>query len=381
MPTNDYSKNIVYLSKEQYQELITNETLTVNGQTITYNDNDIYVTPQAEPVTDVRVAGTSITNDGIANIPYGAGLNTAEAYGLRILNDSGSIRIVNPGDDEFKVGIRMGKPIAPGQQHLATFYGLAKAAGHDEASSTEPLGTYTPEAKGAIQKMLGVSDLIATEENNLIASKAYAVGDIFTANGKLYKATAAIAVDVAIIPAVEGEEIMGANCEETSVGEGFPHDVQVNGVSIVSNGIANVPRASVTQDGVVRIAGYGLKWGSSGLSNYVVIDKASDDSIKQSSTTNYGLYYPIVPANQHQAAFYGLAKAAGADEKNSTLPVGQYTDTAKAAIRSMIGAAATNDISQNVTDLTNDAHFTSASFVGTGLVLSTASTYVEGVSF
>ena len=40
---------------------------------------------------------------------------------------------------------------------------------------------------------------------------------------------------------------------------------------------------------------------------------------------------------QHKSTFYGLAKAAGADEKNSTLPVGQYTDNAKASIKAMLG--------------------------------------------
>jgi len=41
----NYSKKIVYLSKAQYQELIANNSVTVNGVTVTYNENDIYVTP------------------------------------------------------------------------------------------------------------------------------------------------------------------------------------------------------------------------------------------------------------------------------------------------------------------------------------------------
>ena len=48
MPAN-YSTNIVYLSKAQYQELLTNQTISVSGTTVTYNENDIYVTPQEEP--------------------------------------------------------------------------------------------------------------------------------------------------------------------------------------------------------------------------------------------------------------------------------------------------------------------------------------------
>lgn len=65
----DFSKRIIYLSDAQRQELFTNGSITVDGTTITYSDNDIYVTPQSEPVTDVRVNGTSVTSAGVANIP------------------------------------------------------------------------------------------------------------------------------------------------------------------------------------------------------------------------------------------------------------------------------------------------------------------------
>jgi uncharacterized protein (UPF0333 family) len=63
------SKQIVYLSQAQYAELIANGTITVDGVTVNYDENDIYVTPQAEPVTDVKVAGMSITSNGAANVP------------------------------------------------------------------------------------------------------------------------------------------------------------------------------------------------------------------------------------------------------------------------------------------------------------------------
>lgn len=49
---------------------------------------------------------------------------------------------------------------------------------------------------------------------------------------------------------------------------------------------------------------------------------------------------PIVPANEHEAAFYGLAKAAGdSTQRASNNEVGTYTDSAKAAILAMLGAA------------------------------------------
>jgi hypothetical protein len=108
-------------------------------------------------------------------------------------------------------------------------------------------------------------------------------------------------------------------------------DVQVNGTSILENGVANVPVASTTKLGAVKInTNYGVVASPAGeLLTYT----AGDALIKAGSNQ----YRPIAPYFQHKAAFYGLAKAAGSDEKNSTLPVGQYTDEAKIAIQKMLG--------------------------------------------
>jgi len=240
------SKQIVYLSQSQYAELIANGTITVDGVTVTYDENDIYVTPQAEPVTDVRVAGTSVAANGVANIPIasqsslGVVKQAETGYSVSIQND-GTLKIVGADTATIKSGSsNSSRPILPVTTHVATFYGLTRAAGVNMASSANEVGTYTPEAKGAIQQMLGVSDLIATAENSLVASKAYAISDIFTANGKLYKATAAIAANDTIILQNEGETISGANAVEVKLGDYVVHDVQVNGTSIVSNGVANV---------------------------------------------------------------------------------------------------------------------------------------------
>ena len=43
---SDYSKRIIYLTEAQRKELFLNETITVDGVTINYDENDIYVTPQ-----------------------------------------------------------------------------------------------------------------------------------------------------------------------------------------------------------------------------------------------------------------------------------------------------------------------------------------------
>ena len=327
------SKQIVYLSQAQYAELIANGSITVDGVTVTYDENDIYVTPQAEPVTDVRVAGTSVAANGVANVPIATtttlGVIKVDSSWLgHLTNDEGKLYHTPPADNLIKAGYDGYHALSPLNQHKATFYGLAKIAGHDEASSTESLGTYTPEAKGAIQQMLGVSDLIATAENTLVASKAYAIGDVFTANGKLYKATTAIAADAAII--TDGAN---ANCEETSVGDGFPHDVQVNGVSVVQNGVANIPMASAQQLGTVKPSPmYGIGIFSAGG---LKLEPATDEQYK----TGYVAGYRAVQVgDQHKSVFYGLAKASGdTTQSASSNAVGTYTDNAKAAIKSMLG--------------------------------------------
>ena len=387
------------------------------------------------PVQDVQVNGTSILNNGTANIPIAASdtIGAVKLGDTISVSQSGFINFRAVGASEVKGGVSYARALTPERQHASTFYGLTKAAGVDMKDSSNPVGTYTPEAKGAIQKMLGVSDLIATEENNLVASKAYAVGDVFTANGKLYKATATIATDGAII--TDGAS---ANCEEVTVADGFVKktdyattntagivkigagliinqsndllvdyanntdvklgtnyrkpitsymqhqstfyglakaagdttqsgsdnavgtytneakaairtmlgagkvdDIQINGVSVLNNGIANIPKGSSGTLGVITTdVQYGLWIDGNGI-------------LRQSSTTSdiikagTDAFRAVHPSIQHEATFYGLAKAAGADEKDSTLSVGQYTDNAKTAIRTMIGAGTINDVQIN----------------------------------
>ena len=45
---------VVYLSDAQYTELVANGRITVDGVTVIYNENDIYMTPQTAPVTSVN---------------------------------------------------------------------------------------------------------------------------------------------------------------------------------------------------------------------------------------------------------------------------------------------------------------------------------------
>ena len=108
-------------------------------------------------------------------------------------------------------------------------------------------------------------------------------------------------------------------------------DVQVNGTSVVTGGVAEIPIASTNELGVVKVnadRGIQLIWGTT-----LQIVKATSAHMKAGTSQ----FPSIVPYNQHESTFYGLAKVAGHDEKNSNLPVGTYTEEAKTAIRTMLG--------------------------------------------
>ena len=113
---------------------------------------------------------------------------------------------------------------------------------------------------------------------------------------------------------------------------GYLTDVQINGTSIVSDGVANVPLCTSNGLGVIKVrpSGQGGVFVSGGE---LVTQKANSTNVKSGSHQ----YQVITPYCQHESTFYGLAKSAGADEKDSTLPVGQYTDNAKDSIQNMLG--------------------------------------------
>ena len=242
------------------------------------------------PVQDVQIAETSIVQDGVANIPiidsnkYGVA-KTNVSFGITSLN--GYLQVSAASSSGIKAGGHSSQPIVPMRQHESVFYGLAKAAGDTtQSQSSNSVGVYTDSAKAAIQQML----------------------DVPSTN------------DIPDVPV---------------------QDVQVNGTSVLQDGVANVPKASSAVLGVVRIDGdYGVAI-FSGLSPAYVdklyANKATDLQVKAEVSS----YRPIVPSNQHLATFYGLAKAAGSDEKNSILPVGQYTESAKSAISEMLNGSVT----------------------------------------
>lgn len=115
-------------------------------------------------------------------------------------------------------------------------------------------------------------------------------------------------------------------------------DVQVNGTSILSNGVANVPLAGSSTFGVAKVQGsvnYGIAITNDGV---LRLNYPSDSQYREGN-----LYFvPVTLNGQHQATFYGLAKAAGdTTQSASNNAVGTYTETAKSKIHDMLCEAET----------------------------------------
>lgn len=323
------------LTPQQITALVSTNNIwaDIGDTTVTYPvDTKMFVEQNAPdvPVQDVQINGVSVLTDGVANVPiaangvYGVIRNSANR-GIGI-NANGELYAVSATQSDSRNGTAPYVSIVPSNQHLSIFYGLAKAAGADMKDiANTTVGTYPDTQKEAIQSMLGITQMLAPENPNLVASQAYSIGDVFAANGHLYKATAAIAQDGAIIP--------DTNCVETTMVDagGKIKDVQVNGVSIVQNGVADVPVATASSVGVVRTS---ADRGTRMTSGILGLEPATSAQIK-AGTQNYSA---TPPSRLHEAAFYGLAKAAGdTTQSQSSNAVGAYTDEAKTAIKAMLG--------------------------------------------
>lgn len=374
---------------------------------------------------DVQLDGTSILNNGIANIPLASSstLGVVKAGdGLYVSNSSKRLNLAVADTIKIKAGTDSTSVITPSRQHDEVFYGLAKAAGEDMSSSSNEVGVYTDAAKTAIQSMLAVSSSnnpIFTgafsqnrKSNTTVGTNSFSSGDnceasaedshaegrytvasgyyshaegnYTTASGMASHAAGTVTIANHASQYTFGEynvedsssasalargnyiEIVGngtasnaksnaraldwngneylngyiyVGCGNDSTnGTRIPHDIQINGTSIVNNGIASIPIADGTTLGVIKVdqSSYGLRIQDGELR----IVPATDTQIK-SATNNTR---PITSAWQHYSVFYGLATAAGdSTQSASSNAVGVYTNNAKSAIQNMLGVLSIND--------------------------------------
>lgn len=342
------------------------------------------------PVTDVQIKGTTILQNGIANIPAAA----KDTYGVVKLSDNKGLLISANAlatscatSAEIKTGVSRYQVIVPSNLDVAAFYGLARAANDaTQVSSANPVGTYTDEAKSAIQKLFGLDGVLGDYES-ATAGKAYAIGETFIYNGKRYSATVAIAQGDVIAP--------GTNCKldplnssyvlRNAIGVDGGLYVKGNGgIAILASDTAlikagannNRPITAYTAKdaafyGLAKAANDSTQASSSnpvgtytaeakaailamlGANGYglmindgtLQIQSAGDANIKAGNVDDY----PIVPYRQHKAVYYGLSKLAGVDLKNETVTVGVYPQSSKTAIQTMLGIEADIPLVETVT--------------------------------
>ena len=136
-------------------------------------------------VQDVQINGTSILTQGVANVPYGTNsvygvVKGREGWGIGIQN--GEIYVNEAATANIKNGTASYKPIVPNHQHESVFYGLAKLAGADMASSSNAVGTYTESAKSSISQMLDAPETISGTTPSITAKAGvrYICGEVAT---------------------------------------------------------------------------------------------------------------------------------------------------------------------------------------------------------
>ena len=139
-------------------------------------------------LTDVQINNSSIVSNGVATIPIGGSgtygvFKTNSANG--IFNDNGTLAINNASESDIKGGTEELKPLTPNKEHMAVFYGLAKASGDStQTSSSNTVGTYTESAKSLISEMLNGSIAVSGTAPTIIAKAGvrYVCGEVLTLN-------------------------------------------------------------------------------------------------------------------------------------------------------------------------------------------------------
>ena len=197
-------------------------------------------------------------------------------------------------------------------------------------SSTNPVQNKV--VKGAVDGLKAdlneLSSSIAPVESTATATSAHAVGELFMMGETLLVALSAIAVGDTIT--TEGGS---PNAAVTTLSSKLIKDVQINGSSILSNGVANVPIATGSILGTIKASGTrGVSVRSDGD---LTIERAQSAAIKAATSGTA----PIVAYTQHESTFYGLAKASGdTTQSSSSNAVGVYTETALSKISDMLNA-------------------------------------------
>lgn len=342
-------------------------------------------------INDIQVNSTSILSNGIANIPI-ATLSAPgvvmvdEGNGISISDSSHKLCINYARDAQVKAGTNSYCPITPAKQDKSVFYGLAKAAGDTtQSASSNEVGTYTDDAKSAIQNMLDVpsnDDVVTDVQVNgtsVLGQDGVANVPIMTSltegiaklgNGLTINSSNQLTINKALDASIKSganeylpivpvkqhisvfyglakaagdttqsasDNAVGTYTDEAKTAIQTMLDVPSN--SDLTDYVKNTDYATSEKAGIIKASStFGVQVQSGTYADYLRTYPASPENIKDANSSNDCTYRPITPVRQHHSVFYGLAKAAGdSTQAASSNTVGNYTDDAKAAIKAMLG--------------------------------------------
>ena len=265
------------------------------------------------------------------------------SYGLE-MSETGILKIVSASSGYIKEGTDARRPIMPYKQHESVFFGLSKAAGVDLANETVTVGTYPTSSKTAILTMLG-----AVANDKKAGNSSSDLGLVFAAAqygvsvseyGGLYLSKASSELIKA--GTNEYKSIVPANQHESAfyaLAKAAGDTTQEQSNNAIGTYTTEAKAAILAMLGA---NGEGLTI----INGQLRTNSASTSTIK----TGANSYAPIVSSHIHDAAFFGLAKAAGdTTQASSSNAVGTYTEAAKTAIRGMLGIDGSAAIVEEVT--------------------------------
>lgn len=326
-------------------------------QSVSSNAVGTYTDEAKTAIRNMIGAGTSNITDAIIGLGTASETSIVNNNIIRFstafkVNTGGELGLNNPAESTIKNTLGSWG-ITPSVQHMAVFYGLAKAAGDTtQAASSNTVGTYTNEAAVAIRNMLG-----AVGTNDVATATAYGLVKVDRNSNAVEFNNGALNVVAAGVDNCKGGStkirVLTPYYQHCATFYGLAkaagdttQAISDNAVGTYTTEAAAAIRsmlgaisatdyASSSNTGVVKIPSSdtsGLK--IAGSTGALAIQRAYRSDMRIGTNE----YRPITSYNVGDATFIGLVRAAGGTiTQSDSETTWTYTNAQKSAIQQMLG--------------------------------------------